>query len=83
MGLVLGAVALALGLAWSAQSHAQSSQSPSNVAPTFNRVVTPQAPSAVGDNAKAAAQGQPGQQGMEKKDEKAKDKAKDKAKTTP
>ena len=83
MGLSLGAMALAVAMAWSIPSHAQSSQSPTNAAPTVNRAVTPQAPGAVQDNAKAAAQGQPGQQGMENKAEKAKDKAKDKAKASP
>jgi len=76
MGLSLGAMALAVAMGWSVSSHAQSSQSPTNAAPTVNRAVTPQAPGAVQSNTQQVIQ----QQGTEKKADAAKDKAKDKAK---
>ena len=68
-------MALALGMAWSVPSSAQSSQRPTNVAPVQNQAVTPKTPGAVQDQSKAASQ-----QGTEQKADEAKDKAKDKAK---
>ena len=79
MGVALGAMALALGMAWASQSLAQSASSPTNVAPVQNQAVTPKTPGAIQDQAKASQKNK-GQQGMEQKADEAKDKAKDKAK---
>ena len=56
VALALGAMALALGMAWSVPSSAQSSQRPTNVAPVQNQAVTPKTPGAIQDQSKAASQ---------------------------